>query len=138
MCTVPTDGNGNLSQSCVVPTSLVQGPYSLVGKDASLAVTRPFTINPGAVVLNTSGQPLASGAPGTAVTLSGSGFAPSATIVKVTMGTHLIGLSPPAITNANGSFSGAAFTVPSIAAGVYTVTVKDIDGNAATVQFTVT
>lgn len=97
----------------------------------------PFTINPGVVVLNASGQPLTSGASGTAVTLSGRGFAPSATIVKVTMGTHLVGWSPPAIANANGSFSGAAFTVPALASGVYTITVKDLDGNAATVQFTV-
>jgi hypothetical protein len=117
---------------------LVKGPYRLVADDNSLAVTQPFTIKPGVLVTGTNGLPLPSGKPGTSATLSGSGFAPGTTIGKVTIGTHTIVFAPKPVTNANGAFSGAGFTIPSIPAGVYTITVKDAAGDTGTAQFTVT
>ena len=63
---------------------------------------------------------------------------PGSTIAKVTIGTQTIVFTPKPVTNANGAFSGAGFTIPSIPAGVYTITVKDAAGDTGTAQFTVT
>jgi hypothetical protein len=138
VCFAGTDGNGTLNQSCTVPTSLIEGAYSLVVEDNSLAVTTPFTLDPGVTISNSSGQPFASAAPGTAAELSGSGFDADSTIASVTFGTHAVAFSPKPESGPTGSFSDAAFTIPSVAPGVYTVTVKDAAGHSGTVPFTIT
>jgi hypothetical protein len=137
-CFASTDGNGVLAQSCTVPTSLIQGTYTLVVEDNSLAVSTPFTVEPGIEVLNSSGQQVASIAPGAAASLSGSGFAPNSTIVKLTFGTTAVPFTTTPVTGSSGSFTGGTFTVPSVAAGTYTVTATDAAGNKGTVQITVT
>jgi hypothetical protein len=137
-CFASTDGNGNLAQSCTVPTGLIQGPYTLVVEDNSLAVSTPFTINPGISLFATNNSALTSAAPGTAGTVSGTGFAPDSTIVKLTIGSTVVSFTTTPVTGSTGSFSGGAFTVPSIAAGTYTVTATDASGNAGTAQLTVT
>jgi hypothetical protein len=137
VCFAETDGNGTLNQSCTVPTSLIEGAYSLVAEDNSLAVSTPFTMDPGVTISNSSGQPLATAAPGTAAELSGSGFDANSTIVSVTFGTHVVSFSPSPQAGSTGSFSDAAFTIPSLAAGVYTVTAKDAAGHSGTVTFTI-
>jgi hypothetical protein len=139
-CFASTDGNGNLAQSCNVPTGLIQGPYTLVVEDNSLAVSTPITVDPGISLFAASnGAVLTSAAPGTAATVSGSGFAPNSTIVKLTIGSTVVAFTTAPVTNSTGSFSGGAFTIPSsIAAGTYTVTATDSSNNAGTAQLTVT
>jgi 5-hydroxyisourate hydrolase-like protein (transthyretin family) len=137
MCSATTDGNGSLSTACAVPTFLAAGSYSLLGADSWLSVSTPFTLHPGVVIQSSTGQPLASAPPGTSARLVGNGFASTSTITKVTMGTKVITFSPAIVTSTAGSFPATAFTVPSIAAGTYTVTVKDAAGNTGTAQFTV-
>jgi hypothetical protein len=137
VCFADTDGNGTLNQTCTVPTTIIEGAYSLVAEDNSLAVTTPFTMDPGVTISNSSGQPLASAAPGTAAELSGSGFDANSTIVSVTFGTHVVSFSPSPQAGPTGSFSDAAFTIPSLAPGVYTVTAKDAAGHSGTVIFTI-
>jgi 5-hydroxyisourate hydrolase-like protein (transthyretin family) len=138
-CFTSTDGNGNLDQSCTVPTGLIQGPYTLVVEDGSLAVSTPITVDPGISLFATNDTPLSSAAPGTAATVSGSGFAPDSTIVKLTIGSKVVSFTTTPVTGSTGSFSGGAFTVPaSMAAGVYTVTVTDASSNKGTAQLTVT
>jgi 5-hydroxyisourate hydrolase-like protein (transthyretin family) len=139
-CFASTDGNGNLAQSCTVPTGLIQGPYTLVVEDNSLAVSTPITVDPGISLFAASnGAVLTSAAPGTAATVSGSGFAPNSTIVKLTIGSKVVSFTAAPVTGASGSFSGGAFTIPSsMAAGTYTVTVTDSSSNSGTAQLTVT
>jgi hypothetical protein len=87
----------------------------------------------------TNNSALASAAPGTAGTVSGSGFAPNSTIVKLTIGSTVVSFTTAPVTGATGSFSGGAFTVPSsMAAGTYTVTATDSSSNKGTAQLTVT
>jgi hypothetical protein len=138
MCFADTDGNGTLNQTCTVPTSIIEGVYSLVAEDNSLAVAVPFTLSPGVTISNSNGQPLASAAPGTAAELSGSGFDANSTIGSVTFGTHVVAFSPTPESGPTGAFSAASFTIPALAAGVYTVTVKDAAGHSGTVTFTIT
>ena len=137
VCFAGTDGNDTLNQTCTVPTSIIEGAYTLVAEDNSLAVTTPFAMDPGVTISNSSGQPLASAAPGTAAELSGSGFDANSTIVKVTFGTHVVSFSPSPQAGPTGSFSDAAFTIPSLAPGVYTVTAKDAAGHSGAVTFTI-
>ena len=137
-CFASTDGNGTLAQSCTVPTGLIQGKYSLVVEDDSLAVSTPMTVDPGISLFASNDSALTSAAPGAAATVSGSGFAPSSTIVKLTIGSTTVPFTTTPVTGTTGSFSGGAFTVPSIAAGTYTVTVTDASGNKGTAQLTVT
>jgi 5-hydroxyisourate hydrolase-like protein (transthyretin family) len=139
VCFTSTDGNGLLAQSCTVPTGLIKGSYTLVVEDGSLAVSTPFTVNPGISLVASNNEPLSSAAPGTAASVSGSGFAPNSTIVKLTIGTTAVAFTGSApVTGSTGSFSGGAFTVPAVSAGVYTVTITDASGNKGTAQLTVT
>jgi hypothetical protein len=137
-CFASTDGNGTLAQSCTVPTGLIQGKYTLVVEDDSLAVSTPFTVDPGISLFASNDTALTSAAPGAAATVSGSGFAPSSTIVKLTIGSTTVPFTTTPVTGTTGSFSGGAFTVPAIAAGTYTVTATDASGNKGTAQLTVT
>ncbi len=137
-CFASTDGNGTLAQSCTVPTGLIQGKYTLVVEDDSLAVSTPFTVDPGISLFASNDTALTSAAPGAAATVSGSGFAPNSTIVKLTIGSTTVPFTTTPETGTTGSFSGGAFTVPAIAAGTYTVTATDASGNKGTAQLTVT
>jgi hypothetical protein len=112
--------------------------YRVTVQDVSLAVSAPLTLDAGIVTTATNGTPLAQASAGTSVLLNGSGFAANSTITKLTMGTTTIVLSPAPVTNSGGAFSGAQFTVPSIAHGTYVLTAKDAAGNLATSTFTVT
>jgi len=101
-------------------------------------VATPFTIDPGIALFASNSTPMSSAAPGATGTVSGSGFAPNSTIVKLTIGTKVVSFSTAPVTGATGSFSGGAFTVPAIAAGTYTVTATDASSNKGTAQLTVT
>ena len=137
MCTASADGNGNLLQSCTVPTSLVQDHYNLVADDNSLAVGQPFTINPGVTVSGFDGQPAPAVAAGQAVGLAGSGFRPISAI-KATFNGVAAPLTPKPTTNSAGQFSGSTFVVPSATtAGSYPLVVKDGAGHTATLQVAV-
>ena len=78
-----------------------------------------------------------SGSAGSPVGLTGSGFADSSTLT-VTFNNAAVTTSPTPITSTStGAIpSGATFTVPTIAAGLYTVTVTD-GSNPASASFTV-
>ena len=136
VCDASTDGSGVLDQDCTVPTDLVHGAYTLAVEDGSLVVTTPFTLDPGVAVDNTSGQPIASAAPGSAAELSGAGF-DADSLVSVKFGTHAVSFGTAPETGANGSLAGAAFTIPSVAPGVYSVSAKDASGTTASINFTV-
>ena len=134
-CSLTTDASGNLGpQSCLLPASLPQGAYILLLTDQSVAVNKPFTLNPGAHVSATStGGSIGSVARGQTVFLAGTGFTAGSTIPSVKVGSTTVATSPasPALST-QGSFSGATFTVPTTgSAGVATVTVTDAANRSA-------
>jgi hypothetical protein len=139
-CQPQTDGAGNLSAVCTLP-SLPQGSYTLQLSDGSgVVVTKAFTLNPSVTLTNTSSQPINSAARGSTVDFSGLGFTTGGTIKTVKIGTSAVTTSPsaPALSS-QGSFSGASFVVPaSLATGSYTVTVTDSSGKKATAPLAVT
>ena len=138
-CNVYTDSTGVLGpQTCAAPVGLAQGAYMLVVSDGSVNVAQAFTLNPGVVVTNASGTSVTTAGVGDTVDLAGNGFTALSTIAKVTVGTATAALSPSAPSvAATGSFSGATFTVPAVAPGTYTVTVRDAAGKKGTVVLSV-
>ena len=89
---------------------------------------------------NTSNQPINSAAKGSTVDFAGNGFSASSTITSVKIGTTTVAITPsPPLVNAQGTFSGASFVVPSgLSVGSYTVTVTDSSGKQATAPLSIT
>ncbi|MDE1728048.1 MAG: hypothetical protein KGH81_02570, partial [Thaumarchaeota archaeon] len=79
---------------------------------------------------------LTSGAVGTSVTMSGSGFVASHAITATYGGTSLT-LGGTCNTNASGNLAGCTFTVPASTSGAHTVTANDLT-NSPSATFTVT
>jgi len=140
LCSPHTDGAGDLpDQTCTVPTYLPYAGYTILVTDGQVTVqTSSFTVNSAIVVTTTGGAPMAGGAVGDTVHLAGHAFSASSTITKVKIGTKTISTVPgiPA-TDSNGTFSGVVFSIPSMTAGTYTMTVTDANSHSASVQFTV-
>ena len=91
--------------------------------------TTIYTINP-AISLTPS-----AGAGGSSIAVSGSGFKANGTITLTFDGSSV---ATSCTTDANGSFSPCAFTVPAATAGTHTVTATDSSGNfASAARFTV-
>lgn len=140
-CTVTTDTSGNLGPgACTLPSNLPQGSYTLLLTDGSVVVNRAFTLNPALSLTNTSNQPIVTAARGSTVDFSGASFSASTTITSVKIGATTVATSPPSpLVNAQGSFSGASFVVPTgLAVGSYTVTVTDSSGKSGTAPLSVT
>jgi hypothetical protein len=78
-----------------------------------------------------------SGNVGDTVSISGSGFDASSAITATYDGSPLT-LGDTTTTDADGSFTGATFTVPESTAGGHTVEVTDVSSNFADATFTVT
>ena len=137
MCFVSSDGSGNLADSCTVPTNLIQGKYNLVVEDNSLAVTVPFTLDPGITVLGFDGDAAVTAASGQTIGLVGSGFAANATL-KATFNGTSVPLTTAVTTSTVGQFSGTGIVIPAATpAGLYPVAVKDSSGHVGTVQLNV-
>jgi hypothetical protein len=138
-CNTYSDSTGALDpQSCTVPSGFTQGAYTLVLSDGAVSVAKPFTLNPGIVLTNSSGTAVVTAAVGDTVTLAGNGFTPSSTITKVTVGTTAVTTTPATPTlSSTGSFTGASFVVPALAPGSYIVTVTDATGKKGTAALTV-
>jgi hypothetical protein len=123
------DGGGGFSVTFSVPTK-ARGQYAVMAITDAPDTSGPinFTLTP-KVILSTS-----SGGVGDTVTVDGTGFKASSSVIiyfdSTSVGT--------ATTDANGSFNDATFTVPQIYKGNHTVKGQDTDGDSPTVNFTVT
>jgi hypothetical protein len=138
--TVSFDGR-NVSSSC---TADATGSFSFctltvpdtTGGTHTVTTTDPhgdsaaasYTVDP-AIDL-TSGA----GAAGSSVALTGSGFKANATIAVSFDGQSV---STSCTTDANGSITPCAFTVPAVAAGIHTVTASDGTGYSASASYTI-
>ena len=117
------DGSGQFSASFTIPTNAAAGQGLLVvtsainGVATTSTANARFTVNPAALTVNPS-----SGAAGTQVTMTGTGFVPYTTYTGITIDNtaNTVVLVPSVIVAPDGSFS-ASFTWPSLAAGVHKV-----------------
>ena len=115
-----------------VPAGSSVGSHTITVTDASNnSATATFTIT----TVATISLSLTTGPIGTAVTITGSGFANSSALtakwgtINVWTGTS---------TSSGALTSGATFTAPSASADSYTVTVTDASNNSASAMFTLT
>lgn len=115
--TVP-DGNGNIAAAITVPADAMAGPATVTAQDLdnNSAASATFTV-PGAYITVAP----SSGAAGTTVAVTGSGFA-AYTAMTVKIGTYQF-LSQP-LSDAMGNFN-YSFTVPGLAPGSQPVTAFD-------------
>lgn len=148
VCRITTDATGTIEkQTCPMPTSIPQGPYTLNAEDTfinynyglSAGTVSPFTLNPGIamVLVNNQGATtnvIHRAAVGQVVGVSGTGFA-SDSIVTAKFGT-----TPVVLTTSSVSISGALpvgttitpeFTVQPASPGLVTITITDGDNNTA-------
>jgi hypothetical protein len=137
-CTVYSDVNQTIqSQTCMVPTSLPEGSYTLTASDGSVVATLPVTLTPSIVFSLTAGEPTGDVAVGETVNVTGSGFAPTST-VTATFNKKALVLTPTVNTNTVGTFTASTFVVPKESkAGLYPVTLTDGSANAVTVSLLV-
>jgi hypothetical protein len=114
-----TDSNGSFANSTFAIPSTSRGSHTIKAQDASgNYATATFTVAHKMTITPTSG------ASGTSVTVSGTGFGASKTIT-IKYYNELVTTTPASITtDANGSFT-ASFMVPAGLAGTYAVQVSD-------------
>jgi hypothetical protein len=144
ICTLNSNSYGVIvAQSCVLPSSLAFGQYTLIATDGSLFVTAAshFGMEPSVTL---ESQTLTSGyshtvaaAVGQVVYVAGFGFQPGSNLSVSFNGEPVAWTVPTPQTNSQGSYSpppsgGAGFTVQPVAPGPYTVSVSDGFGDTAT------
>jgi IPT/TIG domain len=113
-----------------VPASTAGGHTVQVSAGGQSA-TQTFTVQP-QITLSPS-----SGGAGSSASISGTGFAASSALSATFNGTGMT-LGGTTSTDANGSFSGATYTVPGDSAAGYPVAVKDASENSAQATYTIT
>ena len=126
-----TSSSGGLSATFTVPASasgaqmvtLTDGTNS--PSPATFTVTSAFSLSP------------TSGAVGSSVTVTGSGFAASSIITIQFDGVTQTTSPATVTTDTLGSFSGVTFTVPSSTVGSHTVSATDVSSNSASAAFVV-
>jgi hypothetical protein len=132
--TATSSGSIPLGVTFYVPASGSGGHMVTAIDDSSDSANALFTVTTPSISLSPTNGPI-----GTTVTVSGSNFVPSSTIV-VRFGPSQVQTTPATVTASNvGSFS-ASFTVPSYSAGNYVVSATDnsINNNTASAPFTLT
>ncbi len=133
VATFATNSTGGFSGVVTVP-NLPTGSYILNATDAyALNATTPFTLAITALFLSPT-----SGITGSVVSLTGFGFGlTGATTFNVTMGGRLMTTAPD---NSVASLvaGSAAFVVPTMPTGIYTIVVTDANGLTASATYTVT
>jgi hypothetical protein len=130
ICTTDASGYLLASNNCAftVPATTA-GSYTVTVSDGTYSGSATFTVNPAIGLLPSAGPG------GSLAAVSGSGFAPFAPIAVSFDGRSL---STFCTSNATGSISACAFTVPAVAAGIHTVTATDSTTYSASAIFTVT
>ncbi len=127
---VSTDYNGQFNSAIFTVPQVSGGSHIVTAGDyggTSLGVT--YVIAP---KLTLSAN---TGAVGSSITVSGSGFAGSSVLSFFLDGTAI---SVSASTNSSGNFSNIAITIPAIAGGAHTLTVSDGAGNSLVADLSVT
>jgi hypothetical protein len=122
-------GTGSFSTTLNLPAKLAQGAVNIMatGQTSGLNSSNSYYVNPFNPSLSTgSGETT----PYSTVTVSGSGYAPDETVDL-----NLAGATAKAMTNQNGSFSGATITTPDVPAASYTIIGAGELSGASTVAY---
>jgi hypothetical protein len=129
-----TSSTGTISGTYALPVDQPTGASILIVTDAAgNSASKTITVGVPTVTLSPS-----SGAAGTTVQVTGSGFFPAAVTYIIAFDGVVQTTSPPSLTSSTGSTIGF-FAVPTTAAaGVHTVALTDTNGNTASATFTVT
>jgi hypothetical protein len=125
-----SDSVGAFSGSFAIP-AFVAGAHIVLCSDGTYSATSTFTITVPSIVLSPS-----NGVAGSSVTVTGSGFLASSTVVLSFGGTILSTVPTPLTTNVAGSFSGQ-FIIPNSLIGPYAVICTDTSNNVGSATFTV-
>jgi hypothetical protein len=126
---ITTDGSGVFASSLTVPSNAFGTIYVEVISNGAIISQFPFQ-----VTLSISLNP-DTGTPGTAVTVTGSGFAPSS-VITIKYDGAIQTTTPPTITSdSNGAFS-ATFNAPAGSPGTHAVSATDASANSASATFT--
>lgn len=127
---VTSDSYGRFYDAIITIPQSYGGAHTITASDfGGISAGATFTITP-KMTLSTD-----TGAVGSSVTVSGTGFAPSSTLSFSMDETNI---STNASTNSSGNFSSVAVTIPAISGGFHTFLVEDESGNSLTADFTVT
>jgi hypothetical protein len=114
MTTASTNSSGTLSATFAVP-STSRGTHTVRAQDAgSNYATATFTVSTKITINPTSGPS------GTTVTVTGTGFAASQTVIITYAGTNVVTSPSPVTTGSTGGFT-ATFVVPVSPVGTYEV-----------------
>lgn len=129
-----TSTTGTISGTYTMPIDQTTGASILIVTDAAgNSAQRTITVGVPTVTLSPS-----SGATGTTVQVTGTGFFPALVTYIIAFDSVVQTTSPSALTSSTGSAIGF-FTVPTTAAtGTHTVALTDTNGNTASATFTVT
>ncbi len=127
--------SGGLSGITLVVPASPSGPHTIVASGPNNSANTTFTVTPGISVSPSSG------APGTTITVTGSGFSANETAIKVTYDGTAVATTPSApSTNSQGGWS-ATFVVAVSPSGSYNIGASGSTTSAGSVSnktFTVT
>ncbi len=132
--TVTSTTNGTLPSSTTITIpAAARGNHNIIARDvitSTNSTAKPFTVSPKIILGSTSG------AVGSQVTVSGTGFNATTSITFEFDGTAISGVT--ATTDAKGSFPAKNITIPTTTtSGTYLITAKDSSGAAEGVEFIV-
>lgn len=125
VATTESNGSGYFSTTFIIPAA-VAGSNTISATDGTNTQSSNFNVVPNVILSPVRGRS------GSALTVNGTGFAPSSS-VSVTFGSTA---EPSAATDSVGNFS-TSFTVPSGNSGSVTVTATDASSNSATASYNV-
>ena len=124
-----TDNDGEFSCTVIIPESAAgEHTITVIGGDSEIEIEATFTVEPKITIAPESG------AAGTTITVSGTGFGYR---VDFSIFFDVDAVIEDETTDRDGSFE-ATFTVPSKGAGSYDVEAEDEDDNLDTAEFTIT
>ncbi|AKG53006.1 hypothetical protein DGWBC_0319 [Dehalogenimonas sp. WBC-2] len=127
LATVNADSNGSINANIIIPAA-VRGAHNIIARDISTTTNTPgkqFTVTP-KIVLNPS-----TGAVGSSISVTGTGFGESTSISFEWDGTAIAGVTA-ATTNSTGSFT-KTFNIPTAISGEHTITARDASSSAEAV-----
>ncbi len=130
ICTTTSNATGSFLCNFQVPSD-VAGTHTVTGTDGTNSAAASYTVQPNLSLSQSSG------AVGTLLTVTGSGFAGSSTItVDFGSSTETCSQGNPLSSSSRGAFN-CTFTVPAAVIGAHTITATDASSNSASVTFTI-
>ena len=125
-----TDSDGDFEFTILIPESTAGAhTVTVIGDDSNIELDAEFTVEPSISVSPESG------APGSTVTVSGTGFGDEVNFTVSLNNVEMDIKSGGDETDDDGSFE-VTFTVPPMAAGTYDIYMQDDDDNEADAEFT--